>query len=99
MMKQSALVKWCLIILTVLLGIAGGLWLAGWWPNFDRSIVLTDRFGNVQNGFAFDQAALALGTATKVVLPDNAKILKTGEAGKVQIFVRKYLAFAGHLTK
>jgi hypothetical protein len=97
--KRSTAVKWSLVSLAVLLVIACGLWLSGWWPNFDRSIELSDRFGNVENGSAYDRAAVDLGTAKKVVLPHDAVIRRGGEPGKMQFFMKKTMGFHGHPPK
>jgi hypothetical protein len=61
----------------------------------DRSIVLSERFGNVENGSAFDQAAVDLDKYKKVILPDDAAV-RRGQGTKLQIFMRKTLAFGGH---
>jgi hypothetical protein len=93
---KRSVVRWSLVILVVLLVIAGGLWMTGWWPNFDPSIELSERFGRVENGSAYDRAAVDLGTAKKLTLPDDAVVRRSGEAGKVQLFMKKTLAFGGH---
>src|SRR5262245_58053584 len=93
---KRSVVRWSLIALVVLLVVAGGWWMAGWWPNFDSSIELSNRFGKVENGSAYDQAAVDLGATKKLVLPDNAVVQRSGEAGKVQLFMKKTLAFGGH---
>jgi hypothetical protein len=96
-MKRSVVMKWSFVVATVLLALVSGCWrLIGWSPNFDSSVVLSERFGWVENGSAYDQAAVDLGTAKKVVLPHDAVVRRTGEAGKVQLFMRKTLGFVGH---
>lgn len=98
-MKRAVVVRWSLVALAVLLAVAGGLWMTGWWPNFDPSIVLSERSApsqKVENGSAYDRAAVDLGAAKKVVLPDDAVIRRSAEAGKVELFMKKTLAFGGH---
>jgi hypothetical protein len=95
-MKRSAAIKWSLVAMGCLIGIAGVLWLAGWRPNFDRTIVLSERFGNVENGSAFDRAAVDLGNAKKVVLPRNAAVDRGAAGDRLQLFMKKTLAFGGH---
>jgi hypothetical protein len=94
--RRSVLVKWSLVAVAVLVVIAGGLWLTGWRPNFDRSIVLSERFGSAENGSAYDRAGVDLGTARKVVLPEHAVVWRGGEEGKIQLFMKKTLAFGGY---
>jgi hypothetical protein len=93
--KQSV-VRWSVVVLVVLLVIAGSLWITGWWPNFDPSIELSNHFGKVENGSAYDRAEVDLGDAKKLVLPADAIVRRTGEEGKVQLFMKKTLAFGGH---
>jgi len=87
---------WSLIVLAILLLVAGGVWMIGWWPSLDRSIEMSERFGSVQNGSAYDRAAVELGATKKLVLPDNAVVRRTGEEGEVHLFMKKTLAFHGH---
>jgi len=82
--------------LALALVIVGALWFAGWWPNFDSSIDLSNRFGTVENGSAYDRAAVNLGDAKKLVLPDDAVVRRTGVPGKVELFMKKTLAFGGY---
>lgn len=93
--KRSA-AQSSLVVFVVLLMIAGALWMSGWWPNFDPSIELSDRFGKVENGSAYDRAAVDLGSAKTLVLPDDAVVRRSGEPGKIHLFMKKTLAFAGH---
>ena len=64
----------------------------------DPSVVVTGRgvSENVENGTAYDLAVVDLGNAKNVVLPDTAIVRRCGEPGKVQLFMAKILAFAGH---
>jgi hypothetical protein len=67
----------------------------------DPSIVLAKPFRTlhghmIENGSAFDKAALDIGTAKKVVLPDDAVVRRGGEPGKVRFYMKKTLEFAGH---
>jgi hypothetical protein len=50
----------------------------------------------VENGTAFDKAAVDLGTAKRVVLPDTAAVRRAGQPGTVQLFMTKRLGFGGH---
>jgi hypothetical protein len=93
---NRSVVRWSLVVLVVLMAISGGPWITGWWRNFDPSIELSERYGNVDNGSAYDRAAVDLGAAKKLVLPDNAVVQRWGEAGKVQLFMKKTLEFRGH---
>jgi hypothetical protein len=43
-----------------------------------------------------DRAAVDLGKAKKVALPDTAAVRRAGEAGKVQLSMAKTLSFGGH---
>ncbi len=87
---------------TVLLTAAFGLFLIGCSAgndSGDASIVLDTQPApsqKVENGTAYDQAAVDLGKAKKVVLPDSATIRRAREAGKVQLFMAKTLSFGGH---
>jgi hypothetical protein len=65
----------------------------------DSSVILdTERAPSqkVENGIAYDRATLDLGGAKKVVLPAEAAVRRTGEAGKVQLLMAKRLSFGGH---
>lgn len=95
-MKRSIVMKWSLVVLAVLLLIAFGLWLTGWRPNFDRGIDLSDRFGKVENGSAYDRAAIDIAGAKKIVLPHDAGVRRADEPGKIQFFMKKTLGFGGH---
>src|SRR5437764_1405277 len=73
------------------------------WPfSFvDRSIVTSDRYvaiggAVVENGSAFDQAALDLSPYKVVVLPDDADVQEGPPGQRLQVFLRKTLAFGGH---
>lgn len=95
-MKPWLALRFLIVPSAILLVLAGVLWLLGWSPNFDRSIVLSQRFGKVENGSAFDRAALDIGEHKKVILPDGAEVRRKGTGTKVQIFMKKTLAFGGH---
>jgi hypothetical protein len=103
-MRRSSAVKWSLVILIGLLVIAGALWIAmssrnGESPNIDQSIELFDPFRAseiVENGSAYDRAVVDLGSAKRIVLPNDAVVRRTGKSEKVQLFVKKTLAYAGH---
>jgi hypothetical protein len=96
---RSVVVRWSVIVLAVLLVIGGALWTTGWWPDVDRSIELSNRFGNVQNGSAYDRAAIDLAGTTKLILPHNTIVRRTGNAGKVELFMKKTLAYSGYPTE
>jgi hypothetical protein len=93
--KRSIVVKYCLIALATLLAIACGLWLLGWRPNFDRSIELSDIFGSVENGSAYDRATVDLGNVKKVVLPDDVVLRRVGDPGQLTVFMKKRMSFHG----
>jgi hypothetical protein len=60
------------------------------------SVVLSRKFENVENGSAYDKAAVELGDFAKVILPDDATVRQEGEGKKLQIYMKKTLGFAGH---
>jgi hypothetical protein len=60
------------------------------------SVVFSQKFGNVENGSAYDKAAVELGDFATVILPDNATVRQEGEGKKLQIYMKKTLGFAGH---
>ena len=62
----------------------------------NRSLVIGEKFGKVENGSAFDKTTLDLGKYKKVVLPDKATVLQEGDGAKLQIFMKKTLHFLGH---
>lgn len=101
-MRRAVALKWSLVTLAILLAIAGGLWLAGWLPLGNDPSIVIDNSGpgynrsKVENGSAYDRAAVHLGAAKKVVLPDDAVVQRSAEAGKVELFMKKTLAFGGH---
>jgi hypothetical protein len=77
----------------------------GWcfWPFsfLDRSVVVSDRyvaFGGavVENGSAFDRAALDVAPYKVLVLPDDAEVREGAPDKTLQIFMRKVLEFGGH---
>jgi hypothetical protein len=94
----------------VLVAVALGLSLAGCSAEGDRGdlgVVLADdpsvvldqqRAPNpgVENGTAYDTAAVDPGAARTVVLPDTAAVQRTAEAGVVRLFMAKRLGFVGH---
>jgi hypothetical protein len=61
--------------------------------------VLADKFGNVQNGSAYDTAAVDISPYTKLVLPADAAIKRDGEPGTLKIYMEKTLGFFGHPPK
>jgi hypothetical protein len=50
----------------------------------------------VENGTAYDRAAVEPGRAKKVVLPDTATVQRTSEPGLIRLFMSKRLGFSGH---
>jgi len=62
----------------------------------DPSIVLSTPFGTIENGTAYDKAAVAIGPYKKLILPKNAAIRAEGEVDELQVYMRKTLSFAGH---
>ena len=67
----------------------------------DSSIVLAELWKTVngrevENGTAYDKTQMDLEKHTKLVVPENVKIRTDGPAGKIQIFMAKTLAYAGH---
>jgi hypothetical protein len=99
-MRGAVALKRSLAVLALLWALAGGSWLAGWLSiGEDPSIVFDDQNGadqKVENGSAYDRAAVDLGSAKKVVLPDDAEVRRSTQPGKVELFMKKTLAFGGH---
>jgi hypothetical protein len=95
-MKRPVVVIWMLAALAALGTAGGALWLSGWRPNFDDSIELSDSFGKVENGSAYDRAAVDLGDAKKLILPHDAAVRRVREPGEVVYFMKKTLSFHGH---
>lgn len=62
----------------------------------DASLVLGQKFGNVENGSAYDKAIVKVSAGKKIVLPDTATIRQDGEGDGVQVFMKKTLSFGGH---
>jgi hypothetical protein len=88
-----------LSVVAIILLIAAGLWITGWRPNFDPSLELGERwgkFGIVENGSAYDRAAVDLDAAKRLILPDTAIIRDGGVGSQVEIFMKKTLGFHGH---
>lgn len=96
-MKRSLLI-WLVAGLVNLSFLVCGLRYVGWWPhfNFDSSIELSERFGKVENGSAYDRASLDISGIGKVVVPHNAVVRRTKEEGKLDLFMKKTLSFYGH---
>jgi hypothetical protein len=67
-----------------------------WWKKRGLSIIPTEEFGKVENGSVFDKAAIDLEGAEKVILPDNAKLRRMSEHGKIYLFMEKQQAYHGH---
>lgn len=51
---------------------------------------------NVTNGTAYDRAVLELGDHHGIVAPARARVLPTGDAGRITIRMAKTLGFMGH---
>jgi hypothetical protein len=73
------------------------------WPLsfLDRRVVISDRdvgIGGavVENGSAFDRAALDVAPYTVLVLPEDAEVREGAPEKTLQIFMRKTLSFGGH---
>src|SRR5947209_5276954 len=93
---RSRVTMWSLLIIAVALAITGGTLMMNRRPAIDRSIELSERFGKVQNGSAFDRAHVELGSAKKIVLPDDAVIRRTPQRGQLQLFMKKTLSYRGY---
>jgi hypothetical protein len=50
----------------------------------------------VENGKAYDRAALELNGAVAIVVPDTAKIERDGRPGYIEIYMEKSQSFGGH---
>jgi hypothetical protein len=95
----SRVTMWSLLIIAVALAITGGTLMMNRRPAIDRSIDVSERFGKVQNGSAFDRAHVDLGSAKKIVLPDDAVVRRIPQRGQLQLFMRKTLLYKGHPPK
>jgi hypothetical protein len=67
----------------------------------DPSIVLSEPFRTVhglkvENGSAYDKAALDISAYKKVVVPNDAEVKISKGEQRLQIFMKKTLSFAGH---
>jgi hypothetical protein len=62
----------------------------------DRSIVLDEKWGNVENGRAYDKAVFNLYKYTKIVLPDDASVGNGNGGEMLTIYMTKSLGFVGH---
>jgi len=100
--NRASAIKWFLLASVVVATATIGYFsLRGSGGSGDPSIVLAEPFNTVhgltvENGSAFDRAAVEIGTAKKLVLPHNATVRQSGETGKVQFFMKKSLSFLGH---
>jgi hypothetical protein len=68
-------------------------------PAADRSVVLSARKApstKVENGAAFDSAVLDLAGRTRLVVPDNAEVLRGAAGGTTRVYLKKTLGFGGH---
>jgi hypothetical protein len=70
----------------------------------DSSIVLGEPFHTVhgltiENGSAFDKAAVDMAPYEKVVVPTEAVVQRSKDDQRLQIFMQKTLSFAGHPTE
>jgi hypothetical protein len=65
----------------------------------DRSLIFSEQFDNVENGSAFDKAIVEIGQHKKIIVPHTAAVRQDGDAGKLQIFMKKTLSFYGHLPE
>ncbi len=96
-MNRRDLIKRSLPVIFVLALTAYALSLfIPWWQKRGLSIIRGYQFENVENGSVFDKAAINIGEFKKVILPDNAKIDRMGEHGRIYIFMEKKQGFAGH---
>src|SRR5215207_9991236 len=100
-MKRFLSLKWCLIGLAGFVVLMVNLCVLGWQPWADTSIVVSEgsagyNRGKVENGSAYDRAAVDIGACTKVVLPADAIVRRSAEPGKLGLLLRKTLGFGGH---
>ena len=68
----------------------------------EASIVLAN--GNsssplVENGRAYDRSTIDLGGLAIIVVPDDAKVERTGRGGRTEIYMEKSQSFGGHPGK
>jgi hypothetical protein len=67
----------------------------------DSSLVVSERYvaiggAIVENGSAYDQAAIDVTPYKAIYLPEDADVQIGAEEGKLQLFMRKTLSFGGH---
>jgi hypothetical protein len=93
--------KYTSVAVVALLAIAVLAWC--FWPfsSLDPSIEVSERYVGiggsvVENGSAYDRAALDLAPYKVVVLPDDAEVREGAPDRQLQLFMRKVLAFGGH---
>lgn len=67
-------------------------------PAVDRSLVLKPNApsADVENGSAYEQAEIALGTAKRLAVPAEAELVAEGTGTTVRVFLKKTLSFSGH---
>ena len=66
-------------------------------PKADQTFIVEPSIdANVQNGTAFDHATVDIGSARRIVLPNNTTVRRGGQKGKLVLYMAKTLAFAGH---
>jgi hypothetical protein len=97
--KRRVALKWTVVVVLVLVLIADALWLlVPWWQKRGLSVIPTYHFGKVENGSVFDKSTIDLGEAYRVILPDNTKVYRMTEHGKIYVFMEKQQGYAGHPT-
>lgn len=95
--KRRDVLRWSLAVILVLALIADGAYIfIPWWQKRGLSVIPTGQWGNVENGSVFDKAAIDLGEAEKVILPDNAKVRCMSERGRIYVFMEKRQGYCGH---
>jgi hypothetical protein len=50
----------------------------------------------VENGEAYDRAAIEIEDYKKVILPDSAEVRREGKDNKIQVFLKKHMHFGGY---
>jgi hypothetical protein len=82
-----------LAVLTMPLSCFGSL-AVDWMDAISSSMWTADP--NVENGRAYDKAALSISADQVLVVPKDAAVEEGAPAGRVEVFMKKTLAFGGH---
>jgi hypothetical protein len=99
-MRRRVLLALSVILLVLIVVLGAVAWRMSR-NKVDDSIVLSEPFHTVhgtttENGSAFDEARVDLGTYRKVVVPDNASVWGVDRGEPLQLLMEKRLSYMGH---